>query len=210
MNRINLDDYLKKSGKLYSGIIAQSKLIDKLEIVGFVNACKDEDMYEGSINLCLNGIFDMEPKSQIILSNNIYQVTTHYNGREMSRCGRTIPIFNSLVVSEAERKYKVEDLYIPSLVGNQLYRKIKSRYGSGYKVSESELRRSKFPSNIKAVDEIATLNAPASHIQLLDKDGVTKSIGENIMVVCRYLHAETGAMCYTQYNLNEVFVDDED
>ena len=52
------------------------------------------------------------------------------------------------------------------------------------------------------------LAAPVGHVQILDKDGVIKSIGENIMAICRYLHAETGTMCYTQYNLYEVYVDD--
>lgn len=70
------------------------------------------------------------------------------------------------------------------------------------------MEKAKFPSYIKAIDGKAILNAPKSHIQIIDKDGEIKRIGENIMVVCRYLHTETGTMCYTQYNLNEVFVDD--
>ena len=119
-----------------------------------------------------------------------------------------IPIFQSLVVSESEGQYNVEDLYVPSLVGRQLYRKIKSRLGNGVVVREYDLEKAKFPSYIKAIEGKAILNAPKSHIQIIDKDGEIKSIGENIMVVCRYLHTETGTMCYTQYNLNEVFVDD--
>ena len=60
----------------------------------------------------------------------------------------------------------------------------------------------------ETVAQAVDLTAPAGHVQLFDKNGAIKSIGENIMVICRYLHAETGTMCYTQYNLNEVFVDD--
>lgn len=44
MERITLEDYLKKNGSVRSEIMAKSNLIDKLEIYGFVNACKDEDM----------------------------------------------------------------------------------------------------------------------------------------------------------------------
>ena len=98
--------------------------------------------------------------------------------------------------------------YIPSLIGKELYRKIKSRHGNGVTVRDYDLKKANFPSCISAIDGKAILTAPAGHVQILDKDGVIKSIGENIMVVCRYLHAETGTMCYTQYNLNEVFVDD--
>lgn len=209
MNRITLEDYLKNHGSVHCGMIAKSHLIDKLEIYGFENACKDEDMYNDVYaGLILNGIVNKEPKRQIVLSNYIYQVTTHYSGKEITREGMAIPIFQSLVVSESEGQYNVEDLYVPSLVGRQLYRKIKSRHGNGVVVREYDLEKAKFPSYIKAIDGKAILNAPKSHIQIIDKDGEIKSIGENIMVVCRYLHTETGTMCYTQYNLNEVFVDD--
>ena len=163
------------------------------------------DVYAG---LVLNGIVNKEPKCQIVLSNYIYQVTTHYSGKEIKREGMAIPVFQSLVVSESEGHYNVEDLYVPSLVGKQLYRKIKSRYGNGVVVREYDLEKAKFPSYIKAIEGKAILNAPKSHIQIIDKDGEIKSIGENIMVVCRYLNTETGTMCYTQYNLNEVFIDD--
>lgn len=190
-------------------MIVKSNLIDKLEIYGFANACKDEDMYNDVYaGLILNGIVNKEPKYQIVLSNYIYQVTTHFSGKEITREGLAIPVFQSLVVSESEGQYNVEGLYVPSLVGKQLYRKIKSRHGNGVVVREYDLEKAKFPSYIKAIEGKAMLNAPKSHIQIIDKDGEIKSIGENIMVVCRYLHTETGTMCYTQYNLNEVFVDD--
>ena len=210
MERITLEDYLKKNGSVQSGITAKSNLIDKLEIYGFVNACKDEDMYYKNYNrgLVLNGIVNKEPKCQIILSNCIHQVTSHYSGNDITREGRVIPIFHTLAVSESEGQYNVEDIHIPSLIGKQLYLNIKSRYGNGVIVCDKDLKKEKFPSCISAVDGKAIMTAPAGHVQLLDKDGVIKSIGENIMVVCRYLHAETGTMCYTQYNLNEVFVDD--
>ena len=209
MDRITCEDYLKKNGSVHCGMIANSNLIDRMEIYGFVNACKDEDMYNdvyaGHI---LNGIVNKEPKHQIVLSNYIYQVTTHYRGKEITREGMAIPVFQSLVVSESEGQYNVEDLYVPSLVGKELYRKIKSRHGNGVLVREYDLEKAKFSSHIKAIEGRAILNAPKAHIHFIDKDGEVKSMAENIMVVCRYLHTETGTMCYTQYNLTEVFVDD--
>lgn len=209
MDRITLEDYLKKNGSIQSGILAKSNLIDKLEVYGFVNACQDKDMdKEVYAGLFLNGIVNKEPKSQIVLSNHIYQVTTHYCGKDITREGMAIPIYQKLVVSESEGRYNVEDINIPSLASKQLYRKIKSRHGIGVTVRDNDLKKANFPSCISVIEGKAILTAPAGHVQILDKDGVIKSIGENLMVVCRYLHAETGAMCYTQYNLNEVFVDD--
>lgn len=209
MKRITLEDYLKNHGSVHCGMNAKSNLIDKLEIYGFANACNDEDMYNDVYaGLILNGIVNKEPKRQIVLSNYIYQVTTHYSGKEITSEGMAIPIFQSLVVSGSEGQYNVENLYVPSLVGKQLYRKIKSRHENGVVIREYDLEKAKFPSYIKAIEGKAILNVPKSHIQIIDKDGEIKSIGENIIVVCRYLHTETGTMCYTQYNLNEVFVDD--
>ena len=120
MERITLEDYLKKNGSVRSGIMAKSNLIDKLEIYGFVNACKDEDMYnEGYMGRFLNGIVNKEPKCQIILSNYIYQGTSHYSGNDITREGKVTPIFHTLAVSESEGQYNVEDIYIPSLIGKQ-------------------------------------------------------------------------------------------
>lgn len=209
MKRISIEDYLKKNGSVQRGITIKSNLIDKLEIYGFVNACHDEDMYiENYSNLIMNGVVNKESSQQIILSRHIYQITTHFSGKNVIQGGMTVPIFDTIKTSEEEREYYVEDLYIPSLVGKDLYRRIKKRFGQGEIVNERMLQNNRFPDNIKAVEGKAVYIASAGHVQLLDRDGKTKSIGENILAVCRYLHPVSGAMCYTQYNLNEVFVDD--
>ena len=112
MERITLEDYLKKNGSVRSGIMAKSNLIDKLEIYGFVNACKYKDMYNKVYaGLIINGIVNKEPKRQIILSNHIYQVTTHYSGKDITREGMAIPIYHTLVVSGSEGKYNLEDIF---------------------------------------------------------------------------------------------------
>ena len=99
MERITLEDYLKKNGSVRSEIMAKSNLIDKLEIYGLVNACKDDDMYnEGYMERFLNGIVNKEPKCQIILSNYIYQVTSHYSGNDITREGKVTPIFHTFHV----------------------------------------------------------------------------------------------------------------
>ena len=203
MKRVTLEEYLQDHGSIQSGIIVNSTLTNKLEIYGFVNACRDEDMYNDALaGLFINGVINKEPSRQIVLSNYIYQVTHHYRGKEI------IQVFRSLCVSKSEECYNVEDLYIPSLIGKTLYKKIKSRFGNGVPVRESKLRKEGFPSNIIEMEGKAIFKAPEGHIQLLDKDFVTKSIGENIMAVCRYLHDSSGTMCYTQYNLNELYIDD--
>lgn len=90
-----------------------------------------------------------------------------------------------------------------------LYRKIKARIGSGLAVTEYMLRKNGFPENIIEEDSKAMFIAEEGTILLKDKDGSIKSIGEEILAVCRYLHPETGTMCYTQLGLDELFVEND-
>lgn len=208
MERTTLEEYLQKEKFLQSGIIVKSNLIEKLEVYGYANACNDDNIYGYYYgNYYLNGIVDKENKGQIVLSNYILQVTTHHLGKEIRTEGLRIPVFKTLSISEVEENYNVEDLYIPSLVNNRYYIEIKRRE-SGSIFTDYKLKKANFPVNITALEGKAIFNAPAGHIQLFDKDGVMKSVGENIMVVCRYLHEVSGHICYTQFNLNEVFIDD--
>lgn len=210
MERITLEEYLQKHGTISSGMVGKSNLIDKLELYGFVNACKDENMYTeywGGVKYP-NGLVNKETGGQIVLSNNLCQVVDIYYNTELSQVQRITPVFKSVRISDSEEDYGVENLHIPSLAGNKLYKEIKKRHGQGRTVSDNELKKNNFPSNITAQDGKAVLHATEGHIQLLDKDDEVKSIGENIMAVCRYLHETTGAMRYTQLNLDEVTIDD--
>lgn len=210
MERITLEEYLLDNGTISSGMVGKSKLIDKLEIYGFVNACKDEDMYKEywGGTFYPNGFVNKETSRQIVLSGFLCQVTDNYYDKEITQTQRCIPVFDSVRISDSEDDYGVEDIHIPSLVGNKLYRQIKERYGHGKNVTDNELRKHDFPSNITVLDGKAVFHAAEGHIQLLDKNGKVKSIGENILAVCRYIHEATGALRYTQFNLDEITLDD--
>lgn len=210
MNKISLEDLLKNKGNLHCGMIAQSILVNKLEVCGYVNVCLDESMYffDAKSDLFLNGVINKDPIGQIVLSNYIHQVITYTNGKALLIQAIVFPIFKSISVSKKESSYNIEDLFIPSLEGNRYFKEIKSRKGNGVVVQESKLRKALFPSNIQEVEGKAIMTAQPGHIQCFDKHGVMKGVGENILVVCRYLHEGTGKMCYVQYNLDEVFVDD--
>lgn len=209
MGKITLEDYLREYGSVENGLIGSSNLIDKLEIYGFVNACKDENMFDKAYaGLFLNGIVNKDAAQQIVLSHYIYQVTTNNCGTQITQEGTITPIFHKLRVSESDEEYNIEVLHVPSLVRKQLYKNIKSRYGKGISVKKLSFDKAGLPSYFKLVEGKVMMEAQAGHVQCLDKDGVIKSIGENLIVVCRYLHSESGAMRYVQYNLNEVYIDD--
>ena len=213
MAKISLNDKLLESKQLSSNIIVSSVLLDKLEVYGYVNSCRHEDMIQMPKNnysvAYLNGIINKSPHSEIVCSNFIYQVVPFFDGKESSSIGLHIPIYKSLCVLSEQAKYNLEELYIPSLRANSLYRKIKARIGTGVEVTDYMIRKNGFPENIVEEERKAMFVAEEGTILLKDKDGCIKSIGEDILAVCRYLHHETGTMCYTQLSLDELFVDKE-
>lgn len=211
MAKVSLSEKLFESKQLSSSIIVSSVLVNRLEVYGYVNSCRHEDMIQMPKNnysvAGLNGIINKSPHSEIVCSNFIYQVVPFFDGKETSSIGLHIPIYKSLCVIREQAKYDLEDLYIPSLIANSLYRKIKARIGSGLAVTEYMLRKNGFPASIIEEDSKAMFIAEEGAILLKDKEGSIKSIGEEILVVCRYLHPETGTMCYTQLGLDELFVE---
>lgn len=209
MESITLEMYLQEKGTVSKGLICHSALIKKLEIYGFVNARKDKNKYNKSYaHLFFNGLINKDPKGQIIMSSHIFQATTYYEGNEIVKAGNVTPIYPEIRLSETKAEYNIENLRVPFLLSTHLYDKIKSRRGTGVSVTEQEFTKAKWGDNYKLVDGKVMLEAPEYHVQCLNKDGVIKGIGENLMAVCRYLHEETGTMCYTQYNLDEIYLDD--
>lgn len=211
MAKITLEEMLLESKQVSSNIIVSSFLLEKLEVYGYVNSCRHEDMIQMPKNnysvACLNGIINKSPHSEIVCSNFIYQVVPFFDGKQTSSIGLHIPIYKSLYVISEQTKYNLEDLYIPSLRANSLYRKIKARIGTGVAVTEHMLRKNGFPENIIEEDGKAMFKVEEGAILLKDKEGFTKSIGEDILAVCRYLYPQTGVMCYTQLSLDELYIE---
>ena len=205
---------LLKSNQLASNIIVSSVLIKKLEVYGYANSCKAENMLNIPNNtwakIGVNGIVNKSPISEIVCSNYIYQVITLSDGKQASTVGIPSPIYNSLYINKKQTKLNLEDIYIPSLLSNPIYRKIKGRIGTGVLVTDSLIQKGGFPKNIIAEDNKAMFIAEEGTFLLKDKEGDIRSVGEEILAVCRYLHPETGTMCYTQYSLDELFIENED
>ena len=214
MATITLNDMLLKSNRLVSNIIVSSVLVKRLEVYGYVNSCRAENMLNLPKNSFatagVNGIINRSPVSEIVCSNYIYQVITLFDGKRVSSIGLASPIYKTLNINKEQTKYNLEDLYIPSLFANPTYRKIKARIGSGVVVTESMIQKGGFPKNIIAEENKAMFIAEEGAILLKNKEGDIRSIGEEILAVCRYLHPEIGTMCYTQYSLDELLIEDED
>ena len=202
---MTLQEYLDKYGCLKSGMIAKSVLINKLEIYGFVNCSKE--IYD---NYNFRDVFQIvvnkSSTSQIIQSNYIYQVV-NIEGRSE---GIVSPIYNRLTTSENNIEVDIKQLYIPNLINNTTYKRIRSRYKDGNK----PIQLTKFEQ--KTLEQYLEISIKEDKLMVVihngdvlcqNNDDTIKSIGEEILVVCRYIHDLTGNMCYTQYGLDELTIE---
>lgn len=208
--RITLKEHLDKYGWLRSRMVAKSILIDEVEIYGFINCSKEMlDEYK------LLGIVDKDPSRQIIQCNYMYQIIDWFDGNKVQQKGLVTPIYVGLQKCGVDTEINIEELYIPDLINHELYKRIRSRKGTGVVVTVQLVNKHKSKAwtehNIlikdgKAMMPIHKGDILCQHII----DNSTKSIGQELLAVCRYIHSATGRMCYTQYGLDELTVKDEE
>ena len=213
--RITLQEHLDKYGWLRSRMVAKSILIDEVEIYGFIN-CSKEMLDEYKTNeFKLLGIVDKDPSRQIIQCNYMYQIIDWFDGNKVQQTGLVTPIYVGLRKSGVDTEINVEELYIPDLINHELYKRIRSRKGTGVEVTEQLANKYKskawtehniFIKDGKAMMPIHKGDVLCQHVM----NNSIKSIGQELLAVCRYIHKTTGRMCYTQYGLDELTVKDEE
>lgn len=218
-NRITLQSYLDKYGWLQKGMIVKATLIDELEIYGFIN-CSEEMLHEFKYNhYDLLGIIDKDPSRQIIQSNYMYQIIEWVDDAKLQNKGVVTPIYSKIQKSDIDIEINIKELYIPDLVNHKLYQEIRSRKGTGVKVTAQMLNKYTYQKdrnlwkkhNIAIKDGEAMM--PICKGDILCKhimDNSIKSIVQKLFVVCRYIHSTTGRMCYTQFELDELTTKDEE
>lgn len=207
MERIRLNDYLEKERELYSGIAVSSSIISNLEVLGFMN-CKDRDDILSGYGLNgINSYGDVE----IEFDNSKCKFFSFY----MKQNSRVTPIYPTVSICQKDVDIDVKELYIPSFVGtrtknqtiidDELYSRIKSRFGSSYRVSENEWDKAGWSSRYSLVDGVVIAHIQKGDVILKDKDGRIKSVGEAIVVLCRYLHGETGEIRFMFSRLEQLY-----
>lgn len=210
MSKISLLEFLRQGGALKTSAKVSSVLLPQLEVYGFVNSVGDDNLFASTWRgLQPNGVVNKAAYRQIVCSKYLYQILECPDGDKTAMRSSVSPIFYSVTKCLETTVVDVAELYIPSLVNDKLYRDIKARIGTGMKVSEQTLRRSSFPDYIKSVEDKAVAEIAPGTFVCNDYFGNPKSVGEEIMAVCRYLHPETGTMCYAQYGLDELYMESE-
>ena len=207
MERIRLNDYLEKERELYSGIAVSSSIISNLEVLGFMN-CKDRDYILSGYGLNgINSYGDVE----IEFDNSKCKFFSFY----MKQNSKVTPIYPTVSICQKDVDVDVKELYIPSFVGtrtksqtiidDELYSRIKCRFGTSYRVSENEWGKAGWSSRYSLVDGAVIAHIQKGDVILKDKDGRIKSVGEAIVVLCRYLHGETGEIRFMFSRLEHLY-----
>lgn len=194
---------------LKSGIIGSSLLIGKLEVYGYVNAYDDGKLLD-------QGLDDLDSieapfknsNSQNVLSNCMFQCDCNKCKQNGNGGNIVVPIFKEVCLSNMDEKYDIRELYIPSIAANTYYKKIKSR-NTHFSASAQGLKYNKFPDNIFIENGVVTYASKVGDFLFLDKDRRIKSVGQRVMALCRYVHQDTGKMCYVLYDLEEIIISDE-
>lgn len=219
MALLTLKEILERDGNLNADIDSQfkikTKLIKDLELCGFVNSCDIFNMWYKTLyhhQLLPNGFIDKNFKHNILCSGYLKQTleVPDSNDFKMSSFPVISPIYKKLEKLKEDAIYYLVDIYMPSLRSNTLYKKIKEKKNDESTIAESNFSKYDFPDNIKKIDNRIKIEVQAGSILCLDKFGCVKSVGENIMAICRYLHESTGVLHYAIFELDEIYTENND
>ena len=140
----------------------------------------------------------------LVRSGMVHQIFEYFDGSKISSMNCVFRIYTTLTVNESDFEMDLKDIHVPALEKSSIYRDI--RQGFKRFITDDKLRKNGFPEFIKVKEDKVVCEIAPGKILCLNKDGEIRSLGEDIQVLCRYLHPETGIMCYTIYSMDELFI----
>ena len=204
MIKTTLQQRLEENGCLEKGLLVSSLLIKEIEVCGFLNGVKSFGQTDGKFLHLYNSILNKAPHRMLVRSGMVHQIFEYFDGSKISSMNCVFRIYTTLTVNESDFEMDLKDIHVPALEKSSIYRDIKQ----GFKcfITDDKLRRNGFPEFIKVKEDKVVCEIAPGKILCLNKDGEIRSLGEDIQVLCRYLHPETGIMCYTIYSMDELFI----
>lgn len=204
MIKTTLQQRLEENGCLEKGLLVSSLLIKEIEVCGFLNGVKSFGQTDGKFLHLYNSILNKAPHRMLVRSGMVHQIFEYFDGSKISSMNCVFRIYTTLTVNESDFEMDLKDIHVPALEKSSIYRDIKQ----GFKcfITDDKLRKNGFPEFIKVKEDKVVCEIAPGKILCLNKDGEIRSLGEDIQVLCRYLHPETGIMCYTIYSMDELFI----
>ena len=208
MAKKTLQEVFKCVRTLSSGIQVSNSLIQDMEVVGYLNSASVDTLLQLNFSpFNMGGVINHSVDKQLICSNYLYQVKEDESNGNPAYRGKLYPIFKQIKMATTEMNIPLNQMDIPSLRMNCLYRKIKERVGTDVVVSEYELRKSKMPDYIHLENGKLMYHIIADDVLCYDRHEMCRSVGDDILVLCRYVHVSTGNVCYAQFELTDVYTE---
>lgn len=204
MIKTTLKQRLEENGCLEKGILVSSLLIKEIEVCGFLNGVKNFSQTDDKFLHLYNSILNKAPHRMLVRSGMVHQIFEYFDGSQISSMNCVFRIYTTLTINGSAFEMDLKDIHIPALEKSSIYRDIIK--GFNRYITDDKLRKNGFPEFIKKKEGKIICEIAPSKILCLNKDGEICSLGEDIQVLCRYLHHETGIMCYTIYSLDELFI----
>lgn len=204
MIKTTLQQRLEENGCLEKGLLVSSLLIKEIEVCGFLNGVKSFGQTDDKFLHLYNSILNKAPHRMLVRSGMVHQIFEYFDGSKISSMNCVFRIYTTLTVNESDFEMDLKDIHVPALEKSSIYRDIKQ----GFKcfITDDKLRKNGFPEFIKVKEDKVVCEIAPGKILCLNKDGEIRFLGEDIQVLCRYLHPETGIMCYTIYSMDELFI----
>ena len=204
MIKTTLMQRLEENGCLEKGLLVSSLLIKEIEVCGFLNGVKNFGQTDDKFLHLYNSILNKAPHRMLVRSGMVHQIFEYFNGSQISSMNCVFRIFPTLTINQSVFEMNLKDIHIPALEKSSMYRDI--RKGFKRTITDDKLRKNGFPEFIKVKDDNVICEIEPGKILCINKDGEIRSLGEDVQVLCRYLHPGTGIMCYTIYSLDELYI----
>ena len=204
MIKTTLMQRLEENGCLEKGFLVSSLLIKEIEVCGFLNGVKKFRQTDDKFLHLYDSILNKAPHRMLVRSGMVHQIFEYFDGSKISSMNCVFCIYTTLTVNESDFEMDLKDIHVPALEKSSIYRDI--RQGFKRFITDDKLRKNGFPEFIKVKEDKVVCEITPGKILCLNKDGEIRSLGEDIQVLCRYLHPETGIMCYTIYSMDELFI----
>ena len=227
MGLITLQEYINRKGWLEWGMRVNADFGEMI-VRGFVNSSKDmidNTHFIRPTRPQLIGFVDKNCSNMVICSNYMYQIINWHNGEKTLQQGVVHPIYPAIHRYQNNTEVDLEQLYIPDLVTHPLYKAIRSKKEKNSFLTEQELHKYRpyknesdrwkehgiIINNGKAYMPVKNGDIVFHSLNGLLKpyttDSSIKSIAQEILVVCRYLHEQTGQIHYALFGLDELTTD---
>ena len=203
MVKETLEEYFKRMGRIESGLVMSSNLIDKLEICSFIQGdliiSHSQDNPYGGINpVC------MDDSKRIVCPDFIYQKKLFSEGYYI------FPRYHTIVRYYTTHKLFLGRIYVQSLRNNTLYKNIRSQRVKS--ITPSDLKKYKMQENIVCEDGRAYYKTDCETILCINDPGLNECVSgvcHSALALCRYIDESTGNVHFTLLDFSNIFTGEE-